>query len=209
MVPTTSPVALQATQPWAPRAALQTVIPGRPYDPSWFSRGMPSGYDSLPFCPCPVNGSGWRDCLPVWFGTTLACLSRPLWSHPLALLAFSALQLGMRYSLSNRPYKPFPYGHSVPSPPGVLEPFCPVLYGTARPLTGSVLCLFGGWRPVSPSLYCFPGCWCPFFTVYGRMWPFFFGCHGPRWPPLWLPHQLFPAFVCVCHVILASIIYWR
>ena len=38
--------------------------------PESADRGDFSGYDSLPFCSCSVTGSGRRDCLPVWFGTT-------------------------------------------------------------------------------------------------------------------------------------------
>ena len=112
-------------------------------------------------------------------------------------------------SLFHRALQAFPLQTFRPIHTGILQAFCPILCGTARPLTGSVLALFGGWRPVIPSLYCFPGRCCPFVYYYGRMWPSFCGCHDPIWPPFWLPHRLLPAFVCVCHVILASIIYWR
>ena len=75
-----------------------------------------------------------------------------------------------------------------------------VLNGTARPLAGSVLCLFGGWRPVSPSLYCFSGRWCPFvyynstaiiimavcgllsvvfMDLYGLFYGYYTGCSQP------------------------------
>ena len=54
------------------------------------------------------------------------------------------------------------------------QAFGPVLNGTARPLTGSVLCFFGGCCPLNPSLYSSPGRWCPFSTVYARMWPSFY-----------------------------------
>ena len=98
-----------ATQPWASASGLTTRYTRAALRPALVSRGIPSGYDSLPLCPCPLTGSGWRDCLPVWFGTTRACPSRPLWSPPLALLAFSALQPGMRRSL-------FPSGLTSLSP---------------------------------------------------------------------------------------------
>ena len=57
--------------------------------------------------------------------------------------------------------------------------FCPVLNGTARPLTGSVLCLFGGWRPVRPSLYCFSGRWCLFFYCLWLYMAFFLWLSWP------------------------------
>ena len=98
----------------------------------------------------------------------------------------------MRCYLSYQALQAFPSGTFRPIHTWLFGALCPVLCGTARPLTASVLCLFGGWRPVSPSFYRFPGRWCPFVYYYGRRWPSlpFCGFHGPIWPPISLLHRL-------------------